>query len=191
MTTTTERPTLVTGNAHKIADFGRVLLPHLAYDLQDVNIDESQGPSREHIITAKARSAFEVVGGPVIVEDVAAGLDALGGMPGPFIKHFEDANGEDALLKMAAGHDDKRAFITSTIALYDGESIVIGKGEARGIVVPMRGENSYGFDKVFVPDGQIDGVTKTLAEMSFIEKDAVSERVIAVHDLLSQLALIP
>lgn len=182
------RPTLVTGNAHKLVDFERVLFPFLPYDVQDINFDESQGPSRERIITAKALSAFEVVGGPVIVEDVAAELPALNGMPGPFIKHFEDRNGDDALLMLAVGND-KRATITSTIALYDGETIIIGIGDSHGTLVPMRGENSYGFDKVFVPNNQPGGDTKTIAEMTVAEKDAVSERVKAIQDLLSQLAL--
>lgn len=182
------RPTLVTGNAHKLADFERILFPFLPYDVQDIDLDESQGPSREHIIATKAHSAFDVVGGPVIVEDVAAELEALNGMPGPFIKHFEDANGDDALLKLAID-DKKRATITSTIAFYDGQTIVIGKGDAHGTLVPMRGENSYGFDKVFVPDNQPGGDTKTIAEMTVDEKDAVSERVMAIRDLLSQLAL--
>lgn len=183
-----ERPTLVSGNQHKLADFERVLFPYLPYDVRDFAIDEIQGPDREHIITAKAQSAFDVVGSPVIVEDVAAGLESLGGMPGPFIKQFEHANGEDALLQLAHA-PNKRAVITSTIAYYDGQRIAIGKGEAHGNVVPARGENSYGFDKVFVPDNQAGGNTKTIAEMSLDEKDAVSERVMAVRDLLRQLGV--
>jgi len=173
--------TLITGNAHKLAEFKRLLPADYPFDHQALDLDELQSFDSEVIIADKARRAYEIVKKPVVVEDVSAGLDQLNGLPGPFIKFFEMQLGADALYKLAGA--ETAATITCTIAYYDGQQMLLDKGVIAGSVVPMRAGIGFGFDVVFVPSGQ----SRTFSQMTPAEKDAISHRARAIKNLLKQL----
>lgn len=173
--------TIVTGNLHKLKEYHRLLPADFAFEAADIDLDEIQSFDAVKIVQDKAKRAYDLIGSPVIVEDVSAGLDRLNGLPGPFIKFFEQQLGKDALYKLAG--DQTRATVRCTIGYYDGEKTIIAGGTVKGTVVPSRGENGFGFDHVFMPDGQ----NKTFAEMIPEEKDKLSHRSLAVADLLEQL----
>lgn len=173
--------TLVTGSLYKRQEYQRLLPPELIYVFNDIDLVEIQTFDPIELIADKARRAYEQVGSPVIVEDVGIGLDSLNGLPGPFIKFFNQQLGADALYKIAK--EDKRATVTCTIGYFDGDKLLIATGEVKGAVVPLRGESEFGFDAAFVPKGQ----AKTYAQMTDDEKDAISHRALAVKDLLAQL----
>jgi len=71
-----------------------------------VDLDEIQSLDLEAIAVDKAKRAYEKVGKPVLVEDVSAGLDSMGGLPGPFIKYFEVTLGMDALYQLRKAQDE-------------------------------------------------------------------------------------
>lgn len=174
--------TLVTGNAGKLAEWKRLFPTEFKLRSADVDLDEIQSLDLEAIVIDKARRAYEQIGKPVIVEDISAGLDNLGSLPGPFIKFFEIQLGLDALFKLAKQEGDP-ATIKCAIAYYDGRKSIVAQSEVRGTVAPTRGQNGFGFDKVFVPVGQ----TKTYGEMTPDEKDAISHRALAVKKLIEKL----
>jgi inosine triphosphate pyrophosphatase len=72
---------------------------------QDIDLPEFQGEPDE-ICSAKCREAAKHVNGPVLVEDTCLCFNALGGMPGPYIKWFLKAVGpggkSDHCCKIAA-----------------------------------------------------------------------------------------
>lgn len=173
--------TLVTGNAHKIAEYKRLLPADFPFEVRDLDLIEIQSFDSIEIIADKAQRAYDIIGGPVMVEDVSAGLDSLNGLPGPFIKFFNQQLGHDSLYKIAK--DDKRTTVTCTIGYYDGSRLLLASGAVKGAVVPLRGDGGFGFDGVFVPKGH----AKTYAQMTDAEKDALSHRALAVKDLLAQL----
>lgn len=152
-------------------------------DLQSVDVDliEIQSDNTEEIITDKAKRAYEHVGKPVIVEDVDAGLEKLAGLPGPFIKFFNKKLGKDALYKLA-GREGEKATVACTAAYYDGDRMIVVRGEINGTVVAPRGD-SFGFDIVFVPDGE----TQTFGEMSPEKKNSMSHRHKAIQLLVEKL----
>jgi inosine/xanthosine triphosphate pyrophosphatase family protein len=78
--------TFITGNQHK-ADY---LSKYLGYPVDHVklDLDEIQSTDLKAIVEHKVRQAFGLVRKPVIVEDVSLEFEALGGLPGPFIKFF-------------------------------------------------------------------------------------------------------
>lgn len=172
--------TIVTGNPGKLAEFKRLLPSGLTFEAVAIDLPEIQSLDSEEIVADKARRAFEIVSKPLIVEDVTAGIDKLNGLPGPFIKFFEQSLGKDALFQLAG---ETAATITCTIGYFDGTTLLFAKGMVHGRVVSARGESGFGFDFVFMPEGQ----AKTFAEMEHSEKDALSHRALAVKDLLQQL----
>lgn len=177
-----KRFTLVTGNNGKLREWKRLLPADYDIDSVDVDIDEIQSNDMEVIIADKARRAYQHVKSPVAVEDIAAGLERLAGLPGPFIKFFELKLGMDALFQLAK-NENEPAIVKCAMAYYDGNNLISVHSEVRGTVVSARGENGFGFDKCFVPAGQ----NKTYGEMTPKEKDAVSHRSLAIKKLLKAL----
>lgn len=173
---------LVTGNSGKAAAFKRLLPSNLDFELVDLDLPEIQSMDTKQIVADKAMRAYAAVGKPVLVEDVSAGLAALNGLPGPFIKYFENQMGADALYQLTLGRS-VQATVISTLAYYDGVNTIICEGVVEGTAVAARGKSGFGFDACFMPSGQ----TKTYAEMTDAQKDAISHRTLSVKQLLTQL----
>lgn len=174
--------TLVTGNKGKLNEWQRLLPDDITLENVDINIDEIQSLDLEKIIVDKAKRAYEVIKKPIIVEDVSAGLERLGGLPGPFIKFFLEVLGEKTYHVLSEKEKEK-AKVTYIVAYYDGENIVTIKIEDSGTVVSPRGDNGFGFDKFFIPDGW----AKTYAQMTSQEKDKISHRSRAIRQLLAKI----
>lgn len=176
---------LVTGNPNKLREWHRMLPADTQIQLEplDVNIAEIQSLNLTEIITDKAHKAFAAATGPVIVEDISAGLDKLGGLPGPFIKYFEEALGKGALHTLAQD-ESTPAMLTATMAYYDGTTLLVASADLHGQVVAPRGGEGWGFDFCFIPDGS----SQTFSEMGPQAKDKVSHRSAAIRNLLRQIA---
>jgi XTP/dITP diphosphohydrolase len=78
--------------------------------------------------------------------------------------------------------DEKNRKATAKVAagFWDGEKLVQGLGEIKGIITTeLRGETSFGWDSIFIPEGH----NKTFAEMTMEEKNKISMRRLAFEDL--------
>jgi inosine triphosphate pyrophosphatase len=171
--------TLVTGNPHKLAELQQLAPADLPLRHQAVELDEIQSLDLQAIVDHKVRQAYDVIGGPVIIEDVSAGLASLNGLPGPFIKFFEERLGRGAMYTLSkVAHD--HITITCLAAYYDGARTIYGRGVLEGHVVEPRGEHGFGFDCCVVPDG----TTATLAELTADQKNALGHRGKAFRELL-------
>ena len=152
--------TFITGNQKKADYLARYLgLPvsHVKLDL-----DELQSMDLKEIVGHKVRQAYEKIKTPVIVEDVSLEFEALGGLPGPFIKFFIERLSFESICSML-NDKNRKATARCVFGYYDGESIKLFEGSMEGEVsdVPM-GEGGYGWDKIFIPNGY----TQTRAQMS-------------------------
>jgi inosine triphosphate pyrophosphatase len=174
---------LVTGNPGKLKEWQRLLPADIELEAIDKDLPEIQSLDLEAIVTDKARQAFELIGRPVVVEDISAGLVELAGLPGPFIKFFEKKLGADALHQLAS-QNNTPAVVTCWVGYCDGKNDFTIKTEVHGSAVELRGENGFGFDKCFIPDGQ----PKTYAQMTPQEKDQISHRSKAVKLFAAKLA---
>ena len=176
----------VTGNAMKLREVEEILgmngLP-LPLEMIDIDLDELQESQPEKIAAAKARLAAEACGGPAIVDDTSLCLNAIGGMPGPYIKWFQQSQVE--LHRLLVDYDDKSAFAQSCIAFSPGPGAVplVFSGICRGTIVAPRGGSGFGWDAVFEPEGS----TETFAEMSGEAKNAISHRSRALALLAQHL----
>ena len=151
--------------------------------LEDVErFDEAPetGATFEENALAKARDAFSATGLPSVADDSGLQVAALNGMPGVLSARWSGRHGEDsantALLLAQLGDvpDERRgAAFVSACALVSGAGEVVVRGEWPGSIVrEPRGDGGFGYDPVFLPSGS----TRTAAELSPTEKDAVSHR---------------
>ncbi|XP_046339285.1 inosine triphosphate pyrophosphatase-like [Haliotis rufescens] len=176
---------LVTGNKKKLEEVVQILGPDFPHKVtsQDIDLPEYQG-TPEEIARAKCKLAAEHIKGPVIVEDTSLCFNALGGLPGPYVKWFLKSVGPTGLHKMLAGFEDKTGYAQCVFAYSSGEEgsdIQIFDGRCPGSIVAPRGPTDFGWDPCFQPDG----FDKTYAEMDKSVKHTISHRGKAM-DLLKK-----
>lgn len=191
------KPTLtfVTGNAKKLEEVRAILGADaktgvvLPFDVvsQKIDLPELQGEP-EDVAREKCLLAAREVKGPTIVEDTALCFNALGGLPGVYIKWFLEKLGHEGLNNLLAAYEDKSAYALCTFAYCPGvgQEVLVFDGRTPGKIVPARGPHAFGWDPVFEPaDGQSGGSEppKTYAEMDKDVKNSISHRYRAVAKL--------
>lgn len=130
---------------------------------------------------AKARAGAVRFRAPVLADDSGLEVPALGGRPGVRSARYAGPgcsyadNNRKLLAEIAplTGHERRGRFVcAAALAFPDGREFVV-EGELFGeITTEPRGAGGFGYDPVFVPDGE----TRTLAEMKPEEKNAISHR---------------
>ena len=80
----------ITGNANKLKEFSAIIgeVKGCEFESKNVDLPEYQGHSPEEIAMEKCKTAIELVKCPVLIEDTSLCFNALGGLPGPYIKWF-------------------------------------------------------------------------------------------------------
>jgi inosine triphosphate pyrophosphatase len=149
--------------------------------LRVINVDlpEIQEVNTEAIAKEKAILAAQLAGGPCLVEDTSLKFNALGGMPGPYIKWFQEKLKSEGLWKILAAYEDKSAQAVCTLAFcpFPHADPILFTGYINGtIVAPVEGRG-FGWDSIFVPDGE----TQPFSCMTTEEKNVLSHRGKAVR----------
>ena len=200
--TETVRVLLASRNAKKLVELRRILDAALgahAVELVGLGDVASYPEAPETGLTfaenalAKAREGVTHTGLPTVADDSGLTVDALNGMPGVFSarwagRHGDDAANLDLVLRQIADLPDEHrgaAFVcAAALVLPDGREFVV-EGRVDGTLTrEPRGENGFGYDPIFVPEGE----QRTSAEMSAEEKDAISHRGKAFRELAMVIA---
>ena len=139
------------------------------------------GATFEENAVAKARDGFTATGLPTLADDSGLEVAALNGMPGVLSARWAGEHGDDVanytllLAQMRDVPDERRgAAFVSTCALVSGPGdATVVRGQWPGFIArePM-GNNGFGYDPVFIPEGE----ACSAAQLSAPEKDAVSHR---------------
>ena len=195
------RVVLATRNQHKVVEVRRILAD-AALDVDLVGLDAfpdapdvaETGLTFEENALLKARAISRATGLPAIADDSGLAVEVLGDMPGIFSARWAGNHGDDAAnlqlllaqLSDVADPDRAAAFVcAAALVMPDGTEDVV-RGELRGrIITAPRGSNGFGYDPVFVPDGE----TRTTAELEPKEKDAISHRGVAFRALAERLGM--
>jgi XTP/dITP diphosphohydrolase len=186
---------LATRNPGKLVELQRMLSGFDVVGLADVpefpEAPETGATFAENAL-AKARDAAAATGLPSVADDSGLAVDALNGMPGVLSARWSGRHGDDRanlelVLAQVGDVPDERlgaAFVcAAALVVPDGpEAVVHGEWAGRLVRAP-RGTNGFGYDPIFVPEGE----TRTSAELSAAEKDAASHRARALRALLPHL----
>lgn len=191
---------LATHNPYKVAEFQQIVasarpdLEIIAYDGPEP-VEDGVTFAENALIKARAASAH--TGLAALADDSGICVDVLGGSPGVFSAYWAGqkkdaaANLElllDQLRDIADPH--RAAHFNSTIALVtpDGaEHVVVGNWPGR-LAREASGGGGFGYDPIFVPDGQPEGAERTVGDFTAGEKQAQSHRARAFAELLPLLA---
>ena len=195
------RIVLATRNAHKVAELRAILGDLISgLDLEIVGVGEF--PDVEDVVetgvtfaenaTLKAVAVAGATGLPALADDSGLAVDVLGGSPGVFSARWAGTHGQDQanldllLAQLSDVPDEHRsaAFVcAAALAMPDGR-VVVREGRMMGILsrVP-RGSNGFGYDPILV----VDGDSRTAAELSSHDKNAISHRGRAFRALATDL----
>ena len=152
--------TFITGNADKATWTQRYLKQPLSHHKLD--LPEIQSLDAHEVVEYKVKEAYKILHQPVLVEDTSLVFNTLGKLPGTLIKWFISELGNEGLCKLI-NTDDRTAVATVLFGYYDGNKVLFGEGNINGTITKSpRGTNGFGWDPIFIPDGQ----TKTHAELT-------------------------
>lgn len=189
-------------NRKKLAELHRVLDAAGISGLELLSLDDvapydeapETGATFEENAAAKARDGFAATGLPTLADDSGLEVAALNGMPGVLSARWAGTHGDDVgnysllLSQMRDVPDGRRgAAFVSACALVNGSDITVVRGEWPGVIAyEPQGDNGFGYDPVFIPEGE----TRSAAQLSAAEKDAVSHRGRALALLVPALRLL-
>jgi XTP/dITP diphosphohydrolase len=195
------RIVLATRNAHKVSEL-QSILGDLIGDLDVEIVGMGEFPYLADVVetgvtfaenaTLKAVAVAEATGLPALADDSGLAVDVLGGAPGVFSAGWAGTHGQDRanlellLAQLRDVPDEHRAaaFVCAAVlALPDG-TVVVREGRMPGTLArEPRGDHGFGYDPVFVPDGD----SRTAAELSPADKNAISHRGKAFRALATDL----
>lgn len=155
--------TFMTGNQHKADQYQELLGVELIRRSSELYEIQSADPAE--VARHKIEQAYEIVQGPVIVDDFGFCMEGLNNLPGTFTKFFvEEEASLDKLCKIAGVLENRNAKLVATIAYKDAGHTEVFIRELPGQVsLSPRGTRGIHTDRIFEPDGYGG---KTRAELS-------------------------
>ena len=192
-----------TGNAHKAIEAQKALGDTFTLIMpKELGLTEEipeNGDTLQANAIEKAEYLWKKFGKNCFADDTGLEVDALGGAPGVYSARYagpekgSEANMDKLLSELQAaeqtGGEISRAarFRTVVALILDGE-LHLFNGVLEGRIAKERsGNQGFGYDPVFIPDGY----SKTLAEISLEEKNAISHRGKAMRALAEFLQCLP
>jgi XTP/dITP diphosphohydrolase len=187
------RIVLATRNPHKVLELRRILGDAGLTDVELVGVDSypdvpevpETGDTFEENALLKARAVSRATGQLAVADDSGLCVEALRGMPGVLSARWSgdlgDGGDRDALnlrlvlAQVADVPDERRGawFECAAVAVFPNGEELVARGRIKGTLTHApRGANGFGYDPIFLPTDS----SRTTAEMSAAEKDAISHR---------------
>jgi XTP/dITP diphosphohydrolase len=195
------RLVLASLNRHKFEEFKSILSAYPEIELiqaerllrnpEGLKYAEHYNTYLENAV-AKARLVNLGTHYPSLADDSGLEVLALEGKPGvkshryaPAKQGFtQDEANNERLLTELRGKGQREARFTCTVALVIEGILLHATATLDGSIADSpRGEHGFGYDPLFIPRG----ADRTLAQMSAAEKNQISHRAKAIHDLISQI----
>jgi XTP/dITP diphosphohydrolase len=185
------KASFVSTNRHKARELG-VLLP--GWEIEPTLTQELPAETGASFYeNARAKAAFGRAVDPpdrwVIGEDSGLGVDGLGGHPGIYSARYAgvEATDEENVAKLLAelagvkGDGRRARYVSELVALSPEGAEIRGTGTLAGtIAAEPRGAEGFGYDPVFIPEGE----RRTVAELGNDWKATHSHRAAAARNLL-------
>lgn len=203
------RLVLATRNAHKVVELRRILADAGLDGVDVVGVGEfpdvpdvaETGVTFAENALLKARAVAVATGLPSVADDSGLCVDVLGGSPGVFSARWAGRHGDDAanlrllldqIADVPAGRRQGHFACAAALAVPSAGGGAVAsehvvEGRIDGVIIDApRGTNGFGYDPIFVPDGE----SRTTAEMSAAEKDAISHRGRAFRAMVPTLGVV-
>ena len=182
-----------TNNRNKVAEIQSLIGPNFTIiPLKEAGIEIDIPEPHDQLeanAQEKALTIFNMTNQNCFSEDTGLEIVALGGAPGVKSARYagENSNAQsniDLVLSKMTGVENRTAQFRTVICLIWENQTYYFEGICKGqILSNMQGENGFGYDPIFVPDG----ASKSFANMTMEEKNTFSHRKKAVTQLFDFL----
>ena len=177
------RATVCSANPHKLEEF-EALFPDWDLELLgNAEFPPEDGETYVENALIKARHGRRVgpAGRLMLADDSGIEVEALGGAPGVHTARWADGRHVERLLGALDGAADRHArYVCELVAVTPDGDEVRGTGVLAGeIALTPAGDEGFGFDPVFVPEGE----TQTVAVLGNEWKGEHSHRALAARAL--------
>jgi len=175
---------LVTSNPNKVKEFKIILGNEIKINHIEQEYRELRNDNPEEIAKESAKRISEELKKTVVVEDSGLFIRALNDFPGTCSSYIHKRIGLKGILKLMKNIDDKTCYYKSAVAYCEpGKEPISFLGEEKGTISEdIRGDNGFGHDPIFIPEGK----NKTYGEMQNCE-DLKRFRKLAVEQLKKYL----
>lgn len=175
----------VSNNIHKYSEIKSILhdrTTDLDINFYKQNIIEIQDDQIEKIAIEKAKSAYNTVKRPIIIEDDGLFINSLNGFPGQYSSYVFKSIGNRGILRLLEGSRDRSAFFKSIFVYNNGIIVKVFSGQINGKISSTITHGGWGYDPIFIPFNNHDNHhNKTFAELSKTnKKNELSHRSIAL-----------
>ena len=139
---------------------------------KDIGYTEIQADTLEEVAIFGMKEVAARLEGPVMLEDAGLFIEALQGFPGVYSAYVQKTIGNDGILRLMEGVENRRAFFKSVVVYAEpGLEPQMFTGIVRGqIGYEARGSSGFGYDPIFYVD------ERSLGEMEIAEKNRISHR---------------
>lgn len=176
--------TFVTSNRHKYEEIAQIF-QQAGLDLrwEEMKYEEIQADTNEEISRDSCLKLQNKFREDFFIEDTGLYIDDLNGFPGVYSSYVQATIGNSGIIRLMEGCErgaEFRAVITAVIGGNINQFIGVLRGS---ISTRERGSGGFGYDPLFVPEGQ----ELTLSEMTPEEKNRISHRYRATQGLVKLL----
>ncbi len=180
-----ERLYFVTASHNKFNDYEFLLGKYADLYWSRLNIEDPVTNDLAILIRRKVETArTQLPHLPFLVEQTNLQIKSWRGLPGNVTSLFINGIGVEGICKMLQAFEDRSARVVTDLAYHapDGK-VQVFRGELNGkIAEAPQGERVFGWDAIFVPDGQ----SVTFAEMDLEDRHSISTRKVAVTAFIEE-----
>jgi XTP/dITP diphosphohydrolase len=180
----------VSNNIHKYSEIKSILhdrTTDLDVNFYKQNIIEIQDDKIEKIAIEKAKSAYNTVKRPIIIEDDGLFINSLNGFPGQYSSYVFKSIGNRGILRLLEGSRDRSAFFKSIFVYRNGIIAKVFSGQINGKISLTIKDGGWGYDPIFIPfNNHNKHDNKTFAELNKTnKKNELSHRRIALDKFVN------
>lgn len=187
---------VATNNKGKLEELKKIFNEFDLYSLSEkginIEVEETEDTFYGNALK-KAKEIYKLKEQPVVADDSGLCIDKFNNWPGVFTHRFlgeyaTQTDRNNAILDKMKGlkAEERKAKVVCDLVYYDGSNVLIGEGIINGkISFERRGKNGFGFDEIFELENG-----KTLAELTEEEKNKISARSLAAHDLKQKVKIL-
>ena len=182
-----------THNPAKVSELSHLISPSKEIvSLADLNYNEEipeTGNTLEENALQKAKTVFKIFKIPCFSDDSGLFIEVLNGEPGVHSAHYSGKRdyqtNNELVLEKLTGITNRKAYFKTIFCLIEADrKTTYFEGIVNGsIAEESRGENGFGYDPIFIPEGY----TKTFGELSVETKKTLSHRARATEKLINYL----
>lgn len=147
----------VTGNEYKLFTARKFLEPYgIRVIGKKIPCPEIQADTIEDVARYSAEFAAKELNCAVLKNDMGLVVPALNGFPSAYTHYAEDTIGEDGILKLMEGVEQREAYFLECLAYAEpGKETKVFFSKSCGTLDTKKsGEYGWSWDRIFIPQGQ-------------------------------------